>query len=191
MIDAPGEHHISGCTFLAGISDQYGGNLYVGNADSIRISDSTFVLGSAFWGGGGVALDNTPTVIIENSFFTRNQGVGGGGGVLVAYTTLPTEILQATFIIGTRFEANQAQFGGGFMASGLGSLPNLIVLESTFEDNTVDGGGAAGFVTEPAIVLIDFNRGLGNLDASGECDDFLVAMTNGFSCIDVDETYII
>jgi hypothetical protein len=185
-----GDHQIVGCIFFYGFSDQFGGNLFVKNADSCHISRSDFHGGNAVY-GGGAAFEDTVLVNIEDTIFENNTGYGGGGVfVSLAELTLCTSVRQVTSFSSVAFDWNYAQYGAGFMQSSLGTMPQLIVENSLFTFN--DGG--AGVVLQYAydfILQLSNNEGVGNIDRSGQCDDFafLDESEMYFLCFAVDEDF--
>ena len=185
-----GDHRIVDCVFSDGFSDQFGGNLFVKNADRCHISGSTFQFGNANY-GGGAAFEDTVLVNIEDTVFDNNTGQDGGGGVFVslAELTVCTSVRQVTSFSRVVFAANFADYGAGFLESSIGTMPRLIVEDSLFflnEANQLGGAGAVFQYNDDLIVRLSNNEGLDNIDKSGQCDDFALyvdATEPGFLCV--------
>jgi hypothetical protein len=172
-IDAPGHHTVSQCLFANGTSEEYGGNLYVTNADSIHISESIFEFGYAEIGGGGAAFVDTPVISVEGSFFESNQGGREGGGVLVSDINRNT--IQDTSFIETFFGYNSAIVGGGFRTGA--SMLQLGIIDSYFEGNEASAFGGAGAIMDFSSIFLSGNKGENNFDLDGSfffCNDFYI-----------------
>jgi hypothetical protein len=183
-IDAPGHHTVSQCLFADGSSQQYGGNLYVSNADSIHISASIFDFGYAEFGAGGAAFVDTPVILVEGSFFYSNQGGRDGGGVLVSNSNLDENTMQNITFNETFFEYNSAAIGGGFMMAG--SMTRIVVVDSYFEGNEASAFGGAGAILGFSSIVIFGNKGENNFDPTRSCNDFYIAEDSGdFLCAEV------
>lgn len=191
-ISAPGNHVIEGCEFHNGRAILYGGNLHVQDADSVAIRKSTFANGnSPGIGGGGLAVWNTTKWSLDDCVLEGNSGYNGGGAF--SSQLYPYVNSQSISITRTRFYNNSATFGGGYMATTLGSLPSLLIHDCVFDDNVADNdGGAAMVIHYAGLSTLDLslsgNAGSGN-DALGEdddCDDFSIP---GQLCIGVSEDF--
>jgi hypothetical protein len=183
-----GDHRIVDCSFSDGSCDHFGGNLFVKDADSIHISGSDFRFGQADY-GGGAAFEDTVRVSIENTTFEWNFGQGGGGGVYVglADLTVCTSVRQVTNFSRVVFTQNFADIGAGFMATSIGTMPQLIVEDSRFIANEASQIGGAGAVLHNADMILQLSRntGLNNIGGSGECDHFALYVPD-LLCVAVD-----
>jgi len=174
LIDAPGYHHIQFCEFLSGFSEAFGGNLYVGNAESVTIAYSHFHSGRAI-GGGAAAFVDINIVSIEASEIEENSAGFEGGGLLFLNNDENSDL--SVLIVGTAFEGNSAtEGGGGFAVRGMGSV-RIRVLNSSFYDNAASAEGASGkiSVSKELDAIFDENNGDFNVDSTDRCVWIFVA----------------
>jgi hypothetical protein len=167
-----GFHSIFNCVFFDGISDMYGGNLMVRDATRVEIVGSHFFEGSANFGGGGLAVWDTATVVVQDSTFGNNNGGSTGGGVFLSYSG---DGPHSTTFERTEFVGNSAEYGGGFLMTSIGELPQLVVKDSVFVSNegTFEGGPGMVLNHRGGLELsLSSNTGESNL-AGGDCDGFV------------------
>jgi hypothetical protein len=191
-ITAQGHHLVSGCKFHGGQTNSYGGNLHVRNANSLTIERSSFLDGRSEGGGGGVAVWATDKWKLVDSVLENNWGFMGGG----AFSSQDFgETGQDITIKGTKFSNNSADFGGGYLATTIGTLPSLTIQNCEFDTNTAtEDGGAAMVILYDDLSTLDLslsgNSGAGNraLDENYYCDDFLI-YTDQALCFGVSQDF--
>lgn len=193
VIDASGNHTIEKCAFYNGLVDdnaRYGGNLFVKTPDSVVIRNSLFVNGSAFL-GGGAAVWNAINFSCIDSEFRDNTGSGVFSGNLDEDLRDPG---QTILYESSTFNGNTGDYGGGFLASGIGSMPSLSLFNCVFDENvaSIDGGAGAVFPDTDAISLfIMDNEGQDNVAEEGFCADFQVFRSSGEECYAVESEVFI
>lgn len=109
------------------------GLLLGSNGADLAVQNITFTDGSST-DGGAIASDGSLTV--ENSIFTGNTATGGpasgnGGAIFNAGGGYDVEIIDSVFTGNTAENAGGAVYGSG-----------VVVVTSTFTDNSAIGGGA-------------------------------------------------
>jgi hypothetical protein len=174
-VDADGDHRIIGCEFRngecdRGFSGDYGGNVFIKTSGSVLLQRSSFINGTGL--GGGVAVWDAPVFSTDQCLFEGNSGAGVFSGNLDAALRDPGQNI--TFN-NTSFINNEGDYGGGFLASGFGTMPSLAVLNCVFEGNTasVDGGAGSAFPDTNELELRLFNNiGNGNVAVAEDCDGF-------------------
>ena len=189
LIEAPGHHRIENCKFLSGISGQLGGNIHVDTPDSVTITNSYFQQGKVRYGGGGISIINAEKILIQDCIISHNEAGGDGGGLIVYGTN--NDVDQEIFIKNTTFSSNEAEFGGGFLATSFGSMPRLDIQLSTFEDNIAGEEGAAAavfhYVMDSAGLLdltLNGIKGSSNV-APNNCQGLYIIP----HCLNVADTY--
>jgi hypothetical protein len=190
VVDGDGDHRIIGCEFHNGTCGQgfgYGGNIFIKTSGSVRLQQSSFINGTGF--GGGVAVWDAPVFSTDHCLFEGNTGAGVFSGNLDAALRDPGQNI--TFN-NTSFINNEGDYGGGFLASGFGTLPSLAVLNCVFEGNTasVDGGAGSAFPDRNELDLRLFNNtGNDNVASTGNCTGFSFYLGLGPTCFDLMEDY--
>lgn len=186
---ANGTHRILNCAFEGGRHESSGGNLFIGTFDSVLVQNSRFADGDA-QRGGGLYVEDALEVIVTDSEFVNNKALvsTGGGGMMI--TSTPSAAGQSVTLYNTTFRKNQASFGAGYLATTMGELPKLSIIESKFEDNEAFEGGAVWVALYDALDTLDLtlcgNAGFGNV-AENECDDIFFAAQK--LCIAVTEDF--
>ena len=188
VVDGGGDHRIIGCEFHNGTCDpgfggRYGGNVFIKTSGSVQLQRSSFINGTGF--GGGVAVWDAPVFTTDNCLFEGNIGAGVFSGNLDDALRDPGQ--KITFN-NTSFINNQGDYGGGFLASGFGSMPSLAVLNCVFEGNTatVDGGAGSAVPDRNELDLRLFNNiGNDNVASIDNCAGF----SFGPTCFDLTEDY--
>lgn len=102
------------------------------SGDGVRVFQSTF---DDNWGGwaGGVHLNDSNGLFDEVSF--TNNSTPRQGGALRLFTSDNYTDASLT-ILNSSFEQNTAAFGGGFCTELHGNSPEIIVSNTSFDDNT-------------------------------------------------------
>lgn len=181
VIDGEGVHTIQNCEFHNGAVEEfgYGGNLFVKTPSSVFIKNTIFANGTASFGAGVAVWGAVEFVCNECEFLDNNFGSGAFSGNLETEDRNPG---QAIVYENSRFIGNEGEYGGGFLASGIGSMPKLSVLDCVFEGNTAGLDGGAGTVF-PDTDIIDLrltdNSGENNEAIGGDCEDFAVFLSTG------------
>jgi len=191
VIDGNGNHTIINSSFYNGNADGfgYGGNVFVKTANSVLIQKSLFVNGIASY-GGGAAIWNAVEFTCRECEFWNNTNAGVFSGNLDLELRDPG---QAIVYEKSTFSRNTGDYGGGFLASGLGSMPKLSVLKCDFDGNvaTIDGGAGAVF---PDMDILDFrlvgNTGGNNVAEEDDCDDFSFYLGLEAQCFALSEDFL-
>ena len=110
----------------------------------MTITNSYFQQGKVRYGGGGISIINAEKILIQDCIISHNEAGGDGGGLIVYGTN--NDVDQEIVIKNTTFISNEAEYGGGFLATSFGSMPRLNVQLSTFEDNIAGEEGAAAAI---------------------------------------------
>jgi hypothetical protein len=192
VVDGDGDHRIIGCEFYNGTCDRgfggsYGGNVFIKTSGSVQLQQSAFINGRGF--GGGVAVWDAPVFSTDHCIFEGNIGAGVFSGNLDAALRDPGQNI--TFN-NTSFINNEGDYGGGFLASGFGTMPSLAVLNCAFEGNTasVDGGAGSAFPDRNELDLRLFNNtGNDNVASTDNCTGFSFYLGLGATCFDLTEDY--
>ena len=189
LVEGGGNHWIVNCRFVESKANFYGGHLLVRKAKSVVIFNSTFIDGASGAGGGAIAIEDTAEFYIGSCSFQGNNGPLGGA----VFATSLTGSRALYLITNSTFEDNIAEYGGGFLATALGSMPRLILESNKFENNL--GGAAAVFHhQEEASISIQKNRGSNNLahgssSTSEYCNDFSIYLDVDHFCVNVQQNF--
>jgi hypothetical protein len=192
VVDGNGDHRIIGCEFRNGSCDRgfggsYGGNVFIKTSGSVSLKRSSFINGTGI--GGGVAVWDAPVFSTDHCLFEGNSGAGVFSGNLDAEVREPG---QSITFDSTSFINNEGDYGGGFLASGFGTMPSLLVVNCVFEGNTasVDGGAGSVFPDKDEVYLRLFNNtGNDNVASNDSCDGFSFHLGTNTMCFDVTEDY--
>lgn len=135
-----------------------GGALFIGSDATLTIIRSTFSGNSSWYGGAIMSMLSGLTVV--NSTFTANSvartpnnSFGQGGAITTDGARLKSYIDGGIgsggtlSVCGTAFRNNSSQDGGGGVWLWSYAPDNIIVKNSTFENNTTQGHGGAGRVS--------------------------------------------
>lgn len=177
VIDGEGDHIVDGCEFRSGEASRFGGNLFVqADGGSLHILDSTFADGVAAEFGGGVYVINANELTVENSVFQGNNVTdedSSGGGIFMVFdnSTAPGQVAAFRNL---EFRENEADIGGGFFATQLGEMPRLDVIGCTFVDNQGRRAAGAGAIAQ-SLDNFDFRlmTSVGIDNAAPVCQDLL------------------
>ncbi|ETO13973.1 adhesin-like protein, partial [Reticulomyxa filosa] len=101
-------HEIYEATSENNYATEYGGAMYVGCVEDIRIKQSTFSKNKGKIGGGMYA-EHASTLDIDRVKWLSNKGVVGGGAFGLGVTSDPNK--QQVHFTNNRFDSNQAVFG--------------------------------------------------------------------------------
>jgi CSLREA domain-containing protein len=129
-IELGGPVTLQSLTIAYGSADR-GGGVYINNG-SVTISDSTFFDNHASNSGGAIFNDHSLT--ITGSTFSGNTASGSG------FLTGGGAIYGGATIANSTFSGNSASRQGGAILNL--SNDSVIVIESTFADNSAEAGGA-------------------------------------------------
>lgn len=143
-----------------------GGAIYIGSDATLTIIRSTFSGNSSWYGGAIMSMLSGLTVV--NSTFTGNSvvlhptlGFGQGGAITTDGARLKS-LVQGGIgsggrlsVCGTAFRNNSSQGGGGGVWLWSYAPDNIIVKNSTFENNTTQGLGGAGRIS---VGFTDFSH---------------------------------
>ena len=186
-IVADGDHDIVDCIFQGAkcASFGYGGSLYVNSpTGSLTIRNSIFTNNQASF-GGAVAVE-APVFKASDCIFEENSG-----SAVVSLLRLNRDPSQDITFERSSFINNEGDYGGGFLASGIGDMPKLSVLSCLFHGNVATSGGGAG-AAFPGLNVLDLklfnNSGDSNLGVADECDGFLVSLGE-YTCFEVIEDF--
>jgi hypothetical protein len=188
VVDGDGDHRIIGCEFYNGTCNGggYGGNVFIKTSGSIRLQRSSFINGTGY--GGGVAVWDAPVFTTDQCLFEGNSNAGVFSGNLDAALRNPGQNI--TFN-NTSFINNEGDYGGGFLASGFGTMPSLAVLNCVFEGNKASQGAAGSAF--PDLNELDLrlfnNSGNDNVASTDNCTGFSFYLGLEPTCFDLTEDY--
>jgi hypothetical protein len=171
-----GSISIISSSFRNGVTERSGGNLFVRTSGSVLIDGTSFVTGTAGDVGGGLAIEQASAVVIVDSIFIGNVATEGGG-FATTYKGSRGRPGQAVTIDGSFFLGNAADVGGGLLASDLGHLPELVIMNTEFSGNTATSAAGAGAIVDfldNLELTLKNNNGNGNVGVV-LCTDFLTA----------------
>jgi hypothetical protein len=139
-------------SFISNVSGG-GGAIYIGSAGTLTIVDSTFTGNTSHYGGAVYSMLSGLTVV--NSTFTGNsapqssdQQFGWGGAIATDGALQDASFNGGTLsLCGSTFKNNSSDSGGGGVWLWAYAPDTIIVKNSTFEGNTVQGIGGAGRVS--------------------------------------------
>lgn len=202
-----GNHLISNCFFGGAYGERpldddpsffyrgIGGNVFIRTSGKVTIQQSTFERGIAQL-GGGAAIDATH-LVVEDTMFRGNLNTGLFSYLAWELRGNPiTRLSQTIELRRTTFFLNRGDYGGGFLATALGSLPSLSIVDCIFEKNEASGNGGAGAVFPDEGVFASLqlmgNTGEDNYVSTATslqdtCSDLLFSTNEGYVCVDDDQ----
>ena len=194
VIDGAGACTIENCKFLNGSCPgfKYGGNLFIRSlTGSVRLERSDFWNGHADFGGG--ALVNASLVEVTDCVFANNSGTAL---VTVSSRSGPFDPSLDLQVESSAFYDNFGSRGGGILASGIGKLPKLSVVNCLFERNVASDNGGVMEALFPEtknvdVTLLD-NSGEDNVSLGSEphtCNGFSLILGAAYKCLGVDEDF--
>ena len=167
----------------------YGGNLYIRSpTGSVHLERSIFRNGHARHGGGAVI--NAPLVQVTHCVFENNSGTA-----LLDFLDGGLNLSLDLRLESSDFLDNSGSWGGGFLASGIGVMPKLSVVNCLFERNLASASGGVGAVfpdADTADLTLYSNSGTDNVAFGTEpdtCDEFLIYLGGAYMCFGVDEDF--
>jgi hypothetical protein len=183
--DSNSNHIVDQCSFDNGISENAGGNLFIGGGSSATVSNCLFSNGDGNQAGGNLIILSISTVLIENNKFTNGNG-DAGGNIYVENTE--TSLTINNNII----ENGNAETGGGIHIV----LPDgeLSMNDNTFVSNNAQDIGGAVLIElyDPETLTLDISTTTndGTLNDATICPDIYAQPdpSDEFVCIELSDS---